>query len=230
MRELIRENRPFFVSYGCLLLLVGVLQLVYDPTQLILFINTHYTPQTDLFFKYLTYVGDGLFYVAIILVLLFVQYRYALVALLSFVLTSLVAQLLKRLVFTDYYRPWRFYEHSTTVKLRLIEGVQMYSNNSFPSGHATTVFSIACLLALIVRQKKWSYLFLMMACLTAYSRVYLSEHFVRDVYAGSLIGVFLTLLMMSWLLQYVDKNPKEWHGASLTFRKRRRFPENRSGN
>lgn len=224
MRELIRENRPFFVSYLLVLVIVGVLQWIYDPTQLLLFINTHYTPQTDLFFKYLTYVGDGLFYVAIIVVLLFVQYRYALMAVLSFAITSLVAQLLKRLVFTDYSRPWRFYEHSTTVKLRLVEGVQMYSNNSFPSGHATTVFSMACLLALIVRQKQWSYVFLIMACLTAYSRVYLSEHFVRDVYAGSILGVLLTLFIMSWLLQYAGKSPKQWHGARLKFRRRQEHP------
>ena len=221
MRELVRENRSFFIAYLLLVIVVGVVQLVWDPTQLMLFVNTHYMPQTDLFFKYLTYVGDGLFYAALILVLLFVQYRFALAALVSFLLTSLVAQLLKRLVFDDYYRPWRFYENSATVKLRLVEGVQMYSNNSFPSGHATTAFSIACLLALIVRNKKWSYAFLILACLTAYSRVYLSQHFVRDVYVGSLLGVGLTLVIMSWLWRHAARNPRDWHGARLRLKRNR---------
>ncbi|MES2730774.1 MAG: phosphatase PAP2 family protein [Bacteroidota bacterium] len=219
MWKFIRENRPFFVPYFFVLIIVGFLQLVYDKTQLFLFINTHANVGADFFFRYLTNVGDGLFYAVIIIVLLFVQYRYALAAVLSFALTSLAAQLLKHLVFSSSLRPKGFYEHSE-VTLRVIEGVKVYTNNSFPSGHATTAFSVACLLSLLIKQKKWGYFFFFLACFTSYSRVYLEQHFVEDVYFGSILGVLLTLLLTNWLFRYLENNPKPWHEGKLKFRTR----------
>ena len=178
--QLIKENRPFFVPYALVLLILGVLQILYGRTALFTFVNAHYNDQADWFFRYMTYVGDGIFYDAIIILLLFVRFRYALVALVSFALSGISVQLLKRFVFTDSFRPARFYENSE-VSIRIIDGLQMYSNNSFPSGHTTTAFSMFCLLSLISREKKWGYLFFVLAFWTAYSRVYLSQHFVADV-------------------------------------------------
>lgn len=218
MLKLIRENRPFFVPYFFVLIIVGIVQLVYNKTQLFLFINTHANAKADFFFRYLTNVGDGLFYGAIIIVLLFVEYRYALAALLSFALTSLAAQLLKHFVFSSSLRPNGFYEHSE-VTLRVIEGVKVYNNNSFPSGHATTAFSLACLLAILIKRKNWGYFFLVLACATSYSRVYLEQHFVEDVYFGSILGVFLTVLLTNWLFGYLGNNPKPWYEGKLKFRK-----------
>jgi len=210
MLKLIRENLPFFIPYFCLLLFGGVLLFLYNKTTLFLLVTNHYSPYTDTFFRYLTHVGDGLFYLAIAIVLLFVQYRYAILAVSCLIITGLTAQFLKRFVFTTHYRPLRFFENSE-VKLRIIEGVDMYSNNSFPSGHSTTAFSAFCLLTLLTRNKKWGFLFLLLAFWTSYSRVYLSQHFVGDIYFGSLLGVSLTMLIYLIFLRYVARHPKEWH-------------------
>ena len=233
MWKLIRENQPFFVPYACLLVILGTVQLVYDRTTLFLFVNAHHTRESDFFFRHLTNVGDGLFYVAVALGLLFVQYRYALAAVLCFVLTGLAAQLLKRFVFTEALRPSRFYENSD-VTWRAVEGVQLYGNNSFPSGHATTAFSLFCLLALVTKPKRWGYAFVILAFWTSYSRVYLAQHFVGDVYFGSLLGILLTLLTASALLRYFETKPRPWHDQRLG-RKRRQpavgnDPEKAAGN
>ena len=41
-----------------------------------------------------------------------------------------------------------------------------------------------------------------MAMLVGYSRVYLAAHFVLDVYVGSIIGVFFTILVLAVMRRY----------------------------
>jgi membrane-associated phospholipid phosphatase len=218
MTKLIRDNYPFFIPYLSLLVIGGVLLLTYDKTALFLLATNYFSSHTDVLFRYLTHVGDGLFYLAIAFVLLFVQYRYAILAVSCLIITGLAAQFFKRFVFTTAYRPTRFFENSD-IKLRVIEGVEMYSNNSFPSGHATTAFSAFCLLSLLAKNKKWGYLFLFLAFWTSYSRVYLSQHFVGDIYAGSILGVSLTLFISHWAFRYFELEPKKWHQKRLGWKR-----------
>lgn len=214
MLKLIRANLPFFLPYFIFLLLGGVLQVSYDKNDLFFFVNQHYHWAGDSFFTYFTHVGDGLFYAGVILILLFVQYRYALAAALSFGFTSLVAQLLKRLAFDDALRPVKYYEHSS-FSLHTVDGVTLHGFNSFPSGHATTAFSVFCLLALVVKNKTWGYVFFVLAFLTAYSRVYLAQHFPADIYAGATIGGLLTLITCQLVFDYCYKYPKQWHTMNI---------------
>ena len=57
---------------------------------------------------------------------------------------------------------------------------------SFPSGHATTAFAAATVVAVLV--PRWRIPALALAAIVALSRVYLGVHFVLDVVAGALIG------------------------------------------
>jgi membrane-associated phospholipid phosphatase len=175
-------------------------------------VNGHNTPFFDQFFRPFTNVGDGLFYVLITLGLLFVRFRWALVSFVCFAVTSLAAQIGKQLIFTGHPRPFRYFsENSGFPPLHVVEGVVMGTLKSFPSGHSTSAFSVFLLLTLLVKNKKWGYIFAVLAALTAYSRVYLAQHFVEDVFAGSILGTVLTLVVLAWLLPYLEQHPKPWH-------------------
>ena len=54
-----------------------------------------------------------------------------------------------------------------------------------------------------------------MACCAAFSRVYLFQHFVSDVYVGSLIGTGTTLLVVALMNRYWAARPHLLPGGLL---------------
>lgn len=69
---------------------------------------------------------------------------------------------------------------------------------AFPSGHATTAFATAVLLAALL-PPKWRPLPLAWAMAVAVARMYLGEHNVLDVVAGAALGVMFAVLLW-WAL------------------------------
>jgi undecaprenyl-diphosphatase len=69
---------------------------------------------------------------------------------------------------------------------------------SFPSGHSATAFGGAWLFSRYLPRLNW--LWYSIASLTAFSRVYLGDHYPGDVVSGSLLGVLLSVLyrMFPW--------------------------------
>ncbi|GAB4028401.1 phosphatase PAP2 family protein [Spirosoma koreense] len=203
--SLIRKNRFFFFPYLLILALVGVWQLLYTQEQLMQWVNFRNTPVADLIFPYITYLGDGVFYVIICLILLIYDRRVGLMALASFALSSLTSEFLKRIIFSNSPRPLKFFEHSP-YKYHIIEGLDIHTINSFPSGHTTTAFAMFSLLAFLDSRKDRGGLFLALAILTGYSRVYLFQHFVEDAYVGSLIGSISSVIVYLLMHRWVTKN------------------------
>ena len=68
-----------------------------------------------------------------------------------------------------------------------------YEYNSFPSGHATTAWAVACALTLICPRLRA--LWLVAAAAVAVSRVIVGAHYPGDVLAGAWFGVVITLLL-----------------------------------
>jgi undecaprenyl-diphosphatase len=61
----------------------------------------------------------------------------------------------------------------------------------FVSSHAANFFALATFFSLLFKQKRLTLLFLLIAFLTAYSRVYLGVHYPGDVLGGGIIGAAL---------------------------------------
>jgi undecaprenyl-diphosphatase len=71
--------------------------------------------------------------------------------------------------------------------------------SSFPSGHATTAFSVLVAFGALfprLRPLLWTY-----AILIAISRVVISTHYPSDVMAGALVGGFGALLIRNWFAE-----------------------------
>ena len=61
--------------------------------------------------------------------------------------------------------------------LHLVEGIDLHSVNSFPSGHSASAFALFLCLTIIIKNKALQPIFFTIACLVAYSRVYLRNTF-----------------------------------------------------
>jgi len=154
-------------------------------------INHFHNSFFDSFFYYATFLGDGVTATLLSIILLVVNFRQFLIVSVANIASAAVTQLLKHTLFSDVYRPKKFFEG--IYDLYFVPGVENYLYNSFPSGHSTCAFSLYCTFALLAKKSSYKFLFFLLALLAGFSRVYLSQHFLQDVLAGSLIGVVAAL-------------------------------------
>jgi membrane-associated phospholipid phosphatase len=192
MKRLLAENKSFFGLFAALQLLGLICMLRFSREDLFLFIYRNRSPYLNNLFLYLTDLGDGLFFVVLIVVLCFIRFRLAFIALLSFLLTSIITHTMKGLVFAEQVRPKKFFEGIH--EILAVPGGKLFNNNSFPSGHTVTAFAVFTLIALFIRHKQWGWLFCLLAVFIGLSRVYLAQHFFVDIYVGSWIGTLCSLL------------------------------------
>jgi membrane-associated phospholipid phosphatase len=168
----------------------------------------------DIFFLYFTYLGDGYAAAIAFIILLVVKYRLALIIALSNLISAIVTQTLKHTFFEDVVRPTKFFEGLHD--LYLVPGVENHLYNSFPSGHSTCAFALYFSIGMIVENKLLKFVCFITALLAGYSRIYLSQHFFQDVYAGSLIGVISAVLVY----QFIMDRKAAWLDNSLRILKR----------
>ena len=207
MIRIIRENKGFFACFAIFVVAGAWYIFEYPKGHDVLLLNRLHGGFIDYIFRFLTYLGDGYAYVVFILLLLFFRFYYALIALVSSIGGGLLGQLAKRIFFPDQPRPKLYFKDLKD--LSFLDGVEVHSYFSFPSGHTITAFTIFLLIALMVNNKRLGMLFFCGAFLTGISRIYLVQHFFMDVYAGAIIGTMVTLLVYYIFHKFinVDKNP-----------------------
>ena len=147
--------------------------------------------------------------VLVVVFLFSVKYKYALFVGASNIVSALITQLLKHTLFENMVRPKKFFEGIHD--LYLVPGVDNYLYNTFPSGHTTCAFALYFALAVIVKNKTLKFFFFLIALLVGYSRIYLSQHFFEDVFAGSVIGIIITIVIYF----IIDKINKKWIDPSV---------------
>ena len=189
MKNIFNQNKLIFVLYGSWFLICLMLILIFGSVSISSWINTHHNFVLDSFFKYLTHLGDGITAIILIMILLIIRLDYGFYAIIGFSLSTSITQFLKRVVFKDTMRPSVYFNDLIEQgSWHLVDGVQLHQLYSFPSGHTTSIFSICVLLSLFINSRKIKYSLCFIAILTGLSRIYLSQHFLVDVFAGSLIG------------------------------------------
>jgi membrane-associated phospholipid phosphatase len=197
MISLLRKTWLLWTLYLITLVPVAYILTTVPKIESLLWINGHHNAFLDQFFRYYTHLGDGLFYITLIILLLWKNRPAGWKALASYALTSIVAQVMKNYVYEDALRPRAVLNDDS--KLHFIDGVEIYFLSSFPSGHTTSAFSIALLLSWLYPKKLNMILLFLYAVGVAYSRMYLGQHFLVDVTAGSGIGMIVTALVIAGL-------------------------------
>jgi len=158
-----------------------------DKAQIHLFLNQFHSLFFDFFFKWITHIGDGLLVIIAGIIMLLIRLKYGLMVLISYTASGILVQVLKKTIFSEIKRPRGFFEDSALI--HWVEGVTVHSNQSFPSGHATSAFALFFTLCLITKNNYLKFGCFLLAATIAYSRVYLSQHFLIDIVVGSIIGI-----------------------------------------
>ncbi len=190
----VRRVGLFLLLYAAFLLTAGMLLMLFSRAGINLWVNRHYGSFGDLFFKWYTYVGDGIFSLFVIVILLGIEYRKAIVVFLSWAVSGILVQFLKIVVFSDVARPVAYFKDIAS--LHLVDGVKVYTSQSFPSGHSASAFALFLCLSFFSSKKYMQVIYILLALLVGYSRIYLSEHFLTDVMGGSAIGILVALLFI----------------------------------
>ena len=205
LRHVIQDNRAFTIGYGLFfLVMLGFCLIISRNTGFLWLDQFHYAP-LDIFFTWVTRLGDGIFFLLIVFYYVVRKnFRQATQLLLAFLITGLLVQVLKYCISEP--RPRTYFEGHHPI--HLISGITHSGFSSFPSGHTATIFSLVTLLALYAKQKSAAVLFLLPAALIGYSRIYLSQHFPVDVFAGSVVGVAVSLLVYcrNWTIPVLLKS------------------------
>ncbi len=152
-----------------------------------MFINSRHSEFFDLFFKYATYMGDGMVWVPVIFYFIFLKREFLVSVILAVIISTILSQFLKRVVFPEELRPFSLLMQN--INVHFVDGVKVNQYYSFPSGHSTSAFTIALILSFIIDKKSWSIVLPILALVAGYSRVYLAQHFVVDVLAGMLLAL-----------------------------------------
>ncbi len=219
LKKLIRQNLYFFIPWFLLLTVTLFPLILKSRISVHMFINRHHSDISDGFFKYITHLGGGLFTVIICVLFLMVSLRKSLFVFLTCIGGGLVVQIMKRLFFPHSLRPVKYL--AGICELHLVEGVKIRSYFSFPSGHAATAFGLFLCLAVLTKNNTVKLICFIMAALVAFSRVYLSQHFLIDIYFGSVIGVVMGVCV--YLLLFSSK--KKWLDSSIKDYLRRGYHE-----
>jgi len=197
LKHFLKNHLAIIIPFSVILIFGIVLLLTYSKIDIHLYINKHNSAFFDEYFKYMTEFGAFILIAPIIIIMALFKYRYALMAIASSVLASLIVQILKRIFYTDCPRPKVVFQD--IYDLHFVENVHLHSSHSFPSGHTAGAFALFMVLALINKRPVWQFLFLMMAVLVGYSRMYLSQHFLIDVVVGSVVGTASAFTCYFWL-------------------------------
>lgn len=182
-----RQQRFFLLCYFLFFTAGILLSVSKGKAASFLVLNSFHRPWLDSFFIYCTNLGDGFFAVMLSLIFFFVakEKKLGFVLFLAYASTGIIAQIIKPLI--ESPRPQVYFAPQWLPFF--IKGVIHTGHSSFPSGHTATAFALAVVFAWRYSSKWLQLLLLLLAMLVGFSRVYLSQHFLADVLAGSFIGV-----------------------------------------
>ena len=190
MKQLIRQNPVYFISLSILLIFGGAILVLSDKEFVTLWVNQRYSRVSDIIILCTDNVGTVWFNVFVVAGLwLYKGWKTALQGAVCFLMTVCVVAFFKHVLFPGELRPILYFEKDV---LRLVEGVIQLETESIPSGHTAAAFAIAGMLSFTIRRKSIQWIFALLAATVGYGRIYLSQHFVSDVYIGMIIGVMVS--------------------------------------
>jgi len=175
--------------YAHLLMAIAVMPFLifYTKYDTLLAINGFNSPAADTLMYHITRLPELAMIVFVVVLSMFFERRIFLATVIAMSVCGLSILLFKHVLFSEYTRPFQWLD-ANHIRFHAVGGIRLHSNGSFPSGHTMSAFCALALAGFISKRASVQLLLFILACASAYSRVYVAQHFLMDVYAGGLIG------------------------------------------
>jgi len=189
---LFKDNAVFWTSFSLFLIVGGLSLLTQEQGTWLEYFSANRHTAIDYFFKYATKIGEEPTYLLFIIICLFIRFRYAILIPLLGIIVTIISFITKS--FFLHPRPSIYYRDLGQLEgIQTVEGVHLLGGlTSFPSGHTMSAFALFSFVAFLFPKKGFfNLLFFLFALLVGISRIYLVQHFLKDIYLGAIVGVII---------------------------------------
>jgi len=194
----VRFNRTFWIT-SIFIFGVGIFcQFFTAKVEATVWANAHNGHYLDIFFHFYTQVVEWPLLFISLGLLLYRDWFSGLIAGIFFAFEGILVNVLKR--FFNAPRP--IIENGT---LFAAAGEVVHRHFSFPSGHTSAAFFGFGLLSCITQNRFMGILYAVLAALIGYSRMYLGQHYLKDVLAGESLGLLLLFTFVKLLPKIQNK-------------------------
>jgi len=156
----------------------------------------------DIFFKYATYLGDGVVWAIFSIAILFFDKRKLPLTIVAIVVSTIITHYIKGHLCETISRPLDAMPNMLSL-IHTIPGVKMHYAGSFPSGHTTQAFTMYLLFCVLINKNWVIFVGFFLALLVGYSRVYQAQHFPIDV-AGGICVAIITAWISLWTQKWFE--------------------------
>lgn len=195
-------TRNLFWPFSLVLLAAGIVVLFIAPgAEATFWANSHNTPFLDRFFNFCTHLAEWPVIVAAIFLAFYNGVRAGILSSLFYGSEALSVVLIKNMVNASRPRMEIGIQNMHT-----ISGVVVNSYHSFPSGHTAAAFMGFGIISIFTNNRFVQGICAPIAALIGYSRMYLGQHYLRDVIVGECIALALLFLFVQALPKF-----ETWH-------------------
>ena len=200
---------PFAILYfGCAVLLIQT-----SVGDVFTKVNEAATPTGVLVFKFITQLGEEIPYLLLALIsLLYISPRKSFSLAVTGLLTTILSFGLKN--YFAHPRPYLYYKDQQLLDFFFLpENIDLHSGlTSFPSGHTMSAFALYGIISfLFLSKNKLASFALFVAIAVGFSRIYLFQHFLKDVFFGAILGVLIAILVSFFDSNNYFTKVKKWN-------------------
>ena len=191
-----------FMAFECLCIVVLLSSTRLDQMT---WVNSHHVLWADYMFRFFTSLAEVFLPIALAIYFYNRKRAFFVPFLTSYAVSTLIIQGIKHLIFPNALRPITYFAN-LHLPWYLVPGVDVHTQNSFPSGHTSAAWFMFFWFALLGKSRLWGLFMALAAIGVAYSRIYLMQHFPIDVTFGAGIGFLSSALVYYFMLYKPNKN------------------------
>ncbi len=213
--RMISGNKLFFIRVCIFFLSASIFMIFFGNTVHPILSNIPHPFWLNVFFINYTFIGNGLFLISLAAILIFrlKKRKQGFSIFYGFLIAGFLIQLIKNI--NNLSNPGISFEQGQNIFQA--GNVSATDQMSFISGHTALVFTWVTVLCFTLKNSGKQLLLFASAILLGYSRIYLAQNYLHEIFIGALTGIFSAIIAV--YLAYYCKGYEYYAGKLLSMHK-----------